>query len=852
MNRREFVEEKKRLLASSRIVICGCGFVADQFYRALASLGLTGRIAGCAVTDRQAEEDGSEKRFYGVPVRGVGAFAGQADPDLLFCLAVHETAQEAFRKNLAECGVEEGAEDVTEYLCDLLYGVPDGMFRIPVDSLLRFQDPHELWLAVRLAGVRAHLAGSPEERQAEETLYRTMMERHCRADTAERRFHAVGELVRSMKTRGFDPERPIALAADQRILNGAHRLTAARELGIDEVFCVRYGGAASAKEILSPGVRLPADLPDEPDGRRTPDGAGCAQTELLLTLNEELFGGSAAPAWRGVSSAKDGPVGKRAPAVSVIVPVYNVAAYFSSCRESVLAKSFSDLEILLIDDGSDDGSELLCDAWAAEDARVRVFHQKNAGVSAARNRGIGEARGEWIAFLDPDDWIDPDYFAKLLTAAEESGASFAECDVWRYDNRTGKKTRRFCGERFGVPYTLAEHMIFGTTAPYKSISKRSLWIENGIRFPDCAFESPAVYPLVLALAQKTVNLAEPLYYYRIFRENSLIETGYAHRDGSANDTLGTEAMAYLTGEFRRTGLWDRFRETLPHVVSYRLSDILATQFHRRREADYQALSANVRTYLKAQYPQAACSYAFVGGYNLGRILLDLPLLQDPAMRFSFSSVCAIAGRRVAGRTVRQDRFRHPNRYRQLMLEREADGTFWSMLREKKPSALFLDLTAERFDLLEADGAVYTDSDALRGSEGYGAFSAEAVRIPRESERCVELFRSSFRAFLDGVRELCPDIFLCVAETYLAEEVGDLAAGTPHREIEKIRSSNAVLRSCYGWVRETFPHLPVIETADLAPYRTDRDHRYGAVPEHLNDVINEKIAERIWNEWNTSR
>lgn len=94
------------------------------------------------------------------------------------------------------------------------------------------------------------------------------------------------------------------------------------------------------------------------------------------------------------------------PKISVIVPVYNVEKYLRRCIDSILAQTFTDFEVLLIDDGSTDTSGNICDEYAEKDPRIRVFHKENGGVSSARNRGLDNARGEWICFVDSDDWID--------------------------------------------------------------------------------------------------------------------------------------------------------------------------------------------------------------------------------------------------------------------------------------------------------------------------------------------------------------------------------------------------------------------------------------------------------------
>lgn len=110
------------------------------------------------------------------------------------------------------------------------------------------------------------------------------------------------------------------------------------------------------------------------------------------------------------------------PKVSIIVPVYNVEAYLPACIDSILAQTLSDLELILIDDGSPDHCGTICDTYAAKDPRIRVIHQKNSGVSAARNAGLAIACGEYIGFVDPDDFVTPNAYADLVCAVEQTHA----------------------------------------------------------------------------------------------------------------------------------------------------------------------------------------------------------------------------------------------------------------------------------------------------------------------------------------------------------------------------------------------------------------------------------------------
>lgn len=128
------------------------------------------------------------------------------------------------------------------------------------------------------------------------------------------------------------------------------------------------------------------------------------------------------------------------PELSIIVPVYKVEKYLPRCIDSILAQTFGDFELILIDDGSPDGCGRICDEYAQKDKRIVAIHQKNMGVSAARNAGLDIARGRYIGFVDSDDWIEPQMYEVMMDAIRENGADMAVCGV-RYADEDGKFTR---------------------------------------------------------------------------------------------------------------------------------------------------------------------------------------------------------------------------------------------------------------------------------------------------------------------------------------------------------------------------------------------------------------------------
>ncbi len=134
-----------------------------------------------------------------------------------------------------------------------------------------------------------------------------------------------------------------------------------------------------------------------------------------------------------MNKVKRAPEGEKAPLLSIIVPVYKVENYLPKCIDSILAQTFTDFELILVDDGSPDDCPALCDAAAEKDARVRVIHQKNGGLSAARNAGLDAARGAWIGFVDSDDYIAPEMYEVLYQAVQSTGADLALCDYAEVD-----------------------------------------------------------------------------------------------------------------------------------------------------------------------------------------------------------------------------------------------------------------------------------------------------------------------------------------------------------------------------------------------------------------------------------
>lgn len=170
--------------------------------------------------------------------------------------------------------------------------------------------------------------------------------------------------------------------------------------------------------------------------------------------------------------------------ISVIIPVYNVEEYLCRCVDSVLDQTYRNTEILLVDDGSPDNCPAICDEYARQDARVRVLHQENKGLSGARNAGIDVAKGQWLAFVDSDDYLAPDFLERLLDACERTGSDLSVCR-WEYvrgekipEHGTGE-TRVYTGREMLANLYLPDGAYF--VVAWNKLYRRELFEE--IRYP---------------------------------------------------------------------------------------------------------------------------------------------------------------------------------------------------------------------------------------------------------------------------------------------------------------------------------------------------------------------------------
>lgn len=225
------------------------------------------------------------------------------------------------------------------------------------------------------------------------------------------------------------------------------------------------------------------------------------------------------------------------PKISIVIPVYNVETYLKQCLESVIQQTLPEIEIICVNDGSTDKSPQILQKFAKKDNRIKIINKKNGGIASARNKGLEHIIGEYVGFVDSDDWIEPHMYETLYENAASNNCDIVMCSAHLFDDMTQKL-------RYDEPYFTLEsfnesfdRVIFDhnktnsflfdiNVTPWNKIYKTSFLKENNILFPkELDFEdNPFFYESYLK-AKRVSLVRDRLYFYRVNRNGSFIKSG---------------------------------------------------------------------------------------------------------------------------------------------------------------------------------------------------------------------------------------------------------------------------------------------------------------------------------------
>lgn len=273
--------------------------------------------------------------------------------------------------------------------------------------------------------------------------------------------------------------------------------------------------------------------------------------------------------------------------ISVIVPVYNIRAYIKECIDSIICQTYRNLEIILVDDGSTDGCGEICDRYEKADARVRVVHKQNGGLSSARNCGISLSKGKYLLFVDGDDKIDVKMCEILIHILRIYHADISICRS--YKNELAKNHRKHIIVRLTPEKALSEMLkerSFNVSA-WGKLYKRELF--ETVRFPDSMlFEDLAVTYRLLDLSHSAVYTSEQLYYYRV-RNGSIMNSTFSESKMVFLD-ISEEMIRFLAVHYPKA-LTAAYNRTTRYCISF-IRDIAVSS------GDYHDYACRLRNFIK--------------------------------------------------------------------------------------------------------------------------------------------------------------------------------------------------------------------------------------------------------------
>lgn len=237
--------------------------------------------------------------------------------------------------------------------------------------------------------------------------------------------------------------------------------------------------------------------------------------------------------------------------VSVVVPIYNVEAFLPQCIDSLLAQTHPNMEIILVDDGSPDGSGAICDDYASRHSHIRVIHKENGGLSSARNAGIAAAQGEYIGFVDSDDFVESAMFRALLEAAVTHSAQITACGRFTTDEAGNVTDEAFtlpCEKCYTAEEAVKEVLASGQldVAVWDKLFRVELF--DGIEFPVGEInEDAAIIFRLIFRTDGVAHIGKPMYYYRA-RSGSITKSGYKPNKIQALDHA-EEIQRFVCGKY---------------------------------------------------------------------------------------------------------------------------------------------------------------------------------------------------------------------------------------------------------------------------------------------------------------
>lgn len=477
--------------------------------------------------------------------------------------------------------------------------------------------------------------------------------------------------------------------------------------------------------------------------------------------------------------------------ISIIVPIHNVDNFLDNCIQSLFEQTHENIEVILIDDGSVDKSKEICTKWITRDRRISYYYQYNQGSGPARNKGIKLAKGDYITFIDSDDWVDKNYLETLLNVMIKCEADIVRGSLQMVDN----KTQKYIGvisaqynDTMNVLHYITPHIA-------ANLYKKELFETNQIYMPACCYEDLATYPILALTANKISYVEIPLYFYRR-------NTGKSIMDSVENQSDYHKAFFYMINLAKEKGIFEKYKELFLQIIIWHMRVALKKSRRIEKQNNYNYLRYNFFEFLDKYFDGWRRIYQkkiiCFGSYNLSQVSsihsLEYDLL-DEAGRYFFGYSSIIS---IMNNECNQLEILHSNLFRQNMIRKELNKEFLKF-RELNSHVILIDFLEERYDMLKIQENVYlTRSVALLETD----FNVKQYEVLERTEaECTNIWKKACLKFIDFLKTNYIHKEIYLLKLYLTQD---------KKQEKKIADINCVLQEYYRFFEENFKEAKAIE------------------------------------------
>lgn len=526
--------------------------------------------------------------------------------------------------------------------------------------------------------------------------------------------------------------------------------------------------------------------------------------------------------------------------VSIIIPVYNVEKYIDQCMESVIQQTYRCLEIIIVYDKCRDNSYEHCLDWCKRDSRVRlIVNQNRGGLAAARNQGLLEASGEYVLFVDSDDWLDTGYVQALCNVMAQTKADYVTGSS--YYEASDKTVRLMHGMPAGMYQTAEMKAILlcgDFVTMWKKLYRREWLLANRLLQPELFhYEDWGTYPLMVANAETVAVSAFPGVYYRVEREGclSLDDEAALLRDFK-------NVLHFMFDALDRYGKWELLEDAIKY---YCLRDFYTRYFLNLKSGNLDAAAVLDSIHRELLIPRFGVidvwkpKYLVLGSFSL-RWEVQKGCLVDARVdsHFCFSSLISI----FAGKCERE--VFHENPFRKKQIEQELESELQqALVKTDKETYFFLDFMEERFAVLDLGQGIYiTESDALRESN---LQDLEYVRrIEGGSDEYMKLWKQACEQLIALLKKCLRPEQIIMVRNRMSFVYGDLDHKQFFENEHEIRKKNQIMEAMENFFIERMPGIEIIESDSQYLFADDK-FRMGCDPMYANNAWYTKVGLQIF-------